>query len=200
MLTSLMVTAFITPAAVADEPAPTPVRVNLELAWDPVPELNVVGYRIYIGTSSGHYPRIEETGTEASHTVTGLDRGVTYYFSVSAFNDQGVEGALSDELAVTVDTPPLPMDARIMADPSGSGGQVLRWSFPQSALSASPDVIIQQSTDLVTWTEADAVWSGDYQDVDADNVSFEWPIPAGGGDSMFYRLTARNWLGDSTQP
>ncbi len=198
MLATLAVTAVVTPTAIAADQQPT--VAPLELAWDAVPEPNVVGYRIHIGTSSGQYSVIEETGTDANFTVVGLELGATYYFAVSAFNDQGLEGALSDELTVSITTPPLPMDAGIVAQASGDGGQVLRWSFPQSALSSSPEIIIQQSTDLATWTEADTVWSGDYHDLDGGKVNFEWPLPMADGGSMFYRLTARNWLGESTQP
>ncbi len=196
MLTTLMMTAFIAPVVMANETTP----VDVELGWDTVPEPNVVGYRVYIGTASGQYPRVEEATTDPSHMVTGLERGVTYYFVVAAFNDQGAEGVPSEELVVTTETPPLPMRAGIVAPTTGDSGQVLRWSFPQTALSSSPEMIIQQSSDLVTWTEADAVGSSDYESVDGENVTFEWPIPAAGGGSMFYRLTARNWLGDSTQP
>ncbi|MES2476957.1 MAG: fibronectin type III domain-containing protein [Verrucomicrobiota bacterium] len=191
---ALMMTSFSSHAALP-EAEPT---VSLELLWDPVPEPNVVGYRVYIGTTSGHYSVIEETGTDPSYTVTGLIRGLTYYFAVSAFNDQGDEGELSDELVVIIATPPLPMAAEIATDAANSR-QILRWSFPQSALGSSPEIVIQQSADLVTWTEAEVVWSGDYNAVEGDNVIFEWPVPLGQA-SMFYRLTARNWLGESTVP
>lgn len=197
LFSTLVVTAIISPAASISDPPPSPV--SLELGWDPVPEPNVIGYHVYIGTATGQYDRIEDAGMEASHTVTGLVRGVTYYFAVSAFNDQGVEGQLSDELVVTIDTPPVPVDAGIVADSSGTG-QVLRWSFPQVALTSSPEIVIEESPDLVTWTEADVVWSGDHTGEDGEMVTFEWPVPTGGGGSMFFRLTARNWLGNSVQP
>lgn len=194
---SMAASALVSSAAVVGEP--TPDTVSVDLAWDPVPETNVVGYRVCIGTASGQYSRIEVTDTDASFTVSGLDRGETYYFAVLAYNDQGVEGKLSDELVVTIATPPLPAGISIQPDASGSV-RVLSWSFPQSALTSSPEIIIERSTDLTTWSEADVVWSGDYTGQNGEMVTFEWPIPTGGGTAEFFRLTARNWLGTSTQP
>ena len=58
---------------------------SVTLDWDPSPSADVLGYKVYIGTSPGVFT--------SSHTVTGTtftfsgQPAVVYYFAVSAFND-----------------------------------------------------------------------------------------------------------------
>jgi hypothetical protein len=37
-----------------------------------------------------------------SYTVTGLETGTTYFFSVTAYNSSGVESSFSSEVAKTI--------------------------------------------------------------------------------------------------
>lgn len=175
---------------------------SLTLAWDANPEPDIASYRIYIGTESGQYSLYNETlgGAVVTFDVGSLQRGSTYYFAVSAVNGTGLESPLSDELAVVIDTPPLPFGSSIATSGSNGGnGQSLQWSFPRSALGSSPDIVVHQSPDLVNWTIADVVTADAFTSSDSESVSFDWPIQRTGG-TMFYRLSARNWLGDSTGP
>ena len=76
------------------------------LTWDPVPALfsNLVGYRIYYGTSPGTYfQRIGEgieVGAGTSYTVAGLSSG-TYYFAATAY-DMSDESVFSNEVCRTI--------------------------------------------------------------------------------------------------
>jgi hypothetical protein len=59
----------------------------------------ITSYRIYEGTSSGVYdstPIATVDGSTGSYTVQGLESGTTYYFAVTASNDNG-EGSYSSE-------------------------------------------------------------------------------------------------------
>ncbi|MEO6969761.1 MAG: fibronectin type III domain-containing protein, partial [Chthoniobacterales bacterium] len=67
--------------------------VNLTWQANP-PGEDVAGYRVYFGTNSGNYTQTQEASVPSS-TVSGLTEGVIYYFAVTAFNSQGVEGPYS---------------------------------------------------------------------------------------------------------
>jgi hypothetical protein len=69
---------------------------DVTLKWSPNPEDNIAGYNVYYGRISGDYARIETVG-ESSATITV--RGTkTVYFAVTAFNTDGLESDLSDEV------------------------------------------------------------------------------------------------------
>lgn len=71
---------------------------SLGLAWDPNPESWLVGYRIYYGVASRQYTNHVDTGPATFGLVTGLIRGVTYYFAVTAYDANGQESDLSAEV------------------------------------------------------------------------------------------------------
>ena len=83
------------------------------LAWDP-PVINedgseltdLVGYRVYWGTSSGSYTKSEDVITGAtSARIGGLGPGKRYYFTVTAINSAAMESPFSEELVWTVPLP-----------------------------------------------------------------------------------------------
>ena len=74
---------------------------DVTLQWDPNPETDVVGYKVYYGTSSRTYSAPIPFGLQSTYTVTGLAAG-TYYFAVTAFNVDGLESAFSNEVSTTV--------------------------------------------------------------------------------------------------
>ncbi|MCH8543030.1 MAG: DUF1566 domain-containing protein [Alcanivorax sp.] len=100
--------------------APDNVQVQasqgqVEVRWDAV--ANATGYNLYYATES--IGDIDNFGSIASgelvldvtspHTVTGLENGTTYYFQVTALNDQA-ESAGSDEVtAVPIPPPSVPL-------------------------------------------------------------------------------------------
>lgn len=71
---------------------------TVSVAWDPSPDTSVVGYIVYMGTSSGDYLITNNVGQSVIATVSGLQPGGTYYFSVAAYTAAGVESALSEEI------------------------------------------------------------------------------------------------------
>ncbi|MEY4917031.1 MAG: hypothetical protein RL616_944 [Verrucomicrobiota bacterium] len=66
--------------------------------WNRSPDPKVTGYRIYYGTSSGHYLISYPTGNLTSNTVAGLTAGVTYFFAVTAYGTNGIESPFSEEI------------------------------------------------------------------------------------------------------
>jgi hypothetical protein len=87
--------------------APLPVRAatTITLAWNPSPDTNVVGYRIYYGVESHDYTQVLDVGNTTTATLTGLEQGATYYFAATAYYESGIESLLSDEVAYSVPLP-----------------------------------------------------------------------------------------------
>ncbi len=96
-----------------DDPPAAPTGVTtitgdgwVEILWNPVRELDVVGYGVYrSSTLQGPYQRIATVNGRESgfHRDNGLANGVTIFYAVDAFDDEGIESELSYEDAF--DTP-----------------------------------------------------------------------------------------------
>ena len=56
------------------------------LAWDPVADADLAGYRVYYGTSPGTYTQSVDVGNVLATTVTGLTDCTTYYFGIKAYD------------------------------------------------------------------------------------------------------------------
>src|SRR5664280_1352135 len=75
---------------------------SVSLAWDPSPDTNVVGYKVYYGVASRTYTNIVDVGDVTNTTISGLVEGTTYYFAVTAYNILGMESDFSAEVSYTV--------------------------------------------------------------------------------------------------
>jgi len=62
---------------------------------------NIIGYRIYYGTSQGNYPEKVECGNVTDYTVSGLVEDVTYYLVARAYNQYG-ESTNSNEVTCLI--------------------------------------------------------------------------------------------------
>jgi fibronectin type 3 domain-containing protein len=85
-----------------EQPASAVGSGKVTLAWDNVANAN--SYNIYWSNKKGATKR---NGTRISdvknpHTITGLKKGSTYYFVVTAVNESG-ESAVSESISYTVD-------------------------------------------------------------------------------------------------
>ncbi len=67
-------------------PTPSPLR-SVSVAWTSISR--ATGYRLYFGRGSRTYPQIVNAGRATTYRVSGLTRGVTYYFAVKAYNAAG---------------------------------------------------------------------------------------------------------------
>jgi hypothetical protein len=74
---------------------------EVTLAWDPVSQPEVSGYRLYYGTLSGRYHTSLDAGDTTSYKVSNLAPG-TYFFAVTAYIDPGEESDFSNEVQYTV--------------------------------------------------------------------------------------------------
>ena len=76
------------------------------LAWDMPNSGAASAYRVYFGTESSVYDQSFGAGIDAGaatvYTVTGLARGQTYYFAVTAVDPTGRESSYSNEASKLV--------------------------------------------------------------------------------------------------
>lgn len=92
---------------------------SVMLAWDQTtlnedesPCMDLAGYRLYHGLSSGVYDTPMTVGLVTQASMSGLDDGVTHYFAATAFDTAGNESSLfSNEVSVALppgdSTPPM---------------------------------------------------------------------------------------------
>lgn len=171
-----------------------PNEHTVALAWEAVPETNVTGYRVHVGTQSGVYTQTREAGLDLSHVVTNLEFGKTYYFAVSAVNENAEASDFSTELAVTL-APPPPTTANTLSL-TAPGQADLRWQYSKLDAGSTTEFVIYASSNLVTWNEAGIVLPSQPAASVGDTLVFSWPMETTAG-KMFFRVTARSPEGES---
>ena len=70
------------------------------LMWDPNPESNIAGYRVYYGEASAS-PAVIDVGNATSRQFSNLEAGRSYFFYVTAYNTEGQESGPSETLNYT---------------------------------------------------------------------------------------------------
>jgi hypothetical protein len=87
----------------ASSTPPAPLE-SATLAWNanaPTgnPATNTVGYRLHMGSTSGHYTQTTSLGNITTSKVSNLVKGTTYYWAVTAYNSSGTDSPPSKELS-----------------------------------------------------------------------------------------------------
>jgi hypothetical protein len=72
---------------------------EVTLAWDPPGDPNVAGYRLYYGHQKGTYEGDVDVGLESTITLSDLAEGKAYYFVLVAYDINGEQGEVSEEVA-----------------------------------------------------------------------------------------------------
>ena len=80
---------------------------TVTLGWNAVPETDIQGYKVYVGTQSLQYTASYLTGNQLTYPVANLTSGQTYYFAVTAIGYGGLESLYSTELVSTLPLPPV---------------------------------------------------------------------------------------------
>ncbi len=80
------------------------------LTWDPPttnvdgsPLTDLAGFKVYYGTSSRTYTGSIDVGNVETYTVSGLPKGQTYYFAVTAYDTSGNESDYSNEVSKRIE-------------------------------------------------------------------------------------------------
>lgn len=78
---------------------------QITVSWDANTEIDLEGYKVYYGSSSGTYDFIHDVGLNTSHTIVGPEPGTSYFFAVTAYDTVANESGFSNE--VVYPKPPL---------------------------------------------------------------------------------------------
>ena len=90
---------------------------TVTLAWDPNSEIDLAGYKVYWGSTSGSYGTPVTLGKVTTFTTPKLANG-TWYFAVTAHNTGGLESGFSNEVSCVVAVAPTPpANLRIVSEP-----------------------------------------------------------------------------------
>ena len=95
------------------------------VSWQANDEIDLAGYRVYHGTSSGSYGQPESVGITTNYTFDGLQEGKTHYFAVTAVDAFGNESGYSAEVSKIIPNTPLPTAPVIDSIIPSSGGSVV---------------------------------------------------------------------------
>jgi hypothetical protein len=66
---------------------------TVSIAWDPVTDSDLAGYRVYYGTTQGSYTQSVDVGNVTQATISGLADCTAYYFGVKAYDTAANESA-----------------------------------------------------------------------------------------------------------
>jgi len=150
-------------------PSPVFGAQSVTLAWGPVTNSDLAGYKVYYGPASHVYTNIVTFGNVTNATVSGLVEGATYYFAASALGTAGGESALSDEVSYTV--PIITVLPQVQFRVTPTRQFILTVTGP-----VGHTYHIQASQDLITWTGIGTVTVGasgslDFTDTNAASFS-----------------------------
>ncbi len=111
---------------------------QVNLAWDPSTDPNVVGYKVYYGTSSGSYQAVIDVGKSSTCTISNLAEGVTYYLTATGYDTSGAESDFSNEVVYPPrpSTDTIPPTVTSFSIPATS----TRFTISITALTATDDV------------------------------------------------------------
>lgn len=94
------------------------------LSWDPNPEPDIAGYKIYFGTRSRVYDVVLDVGNVTCTVITNLLDCTTYHFAATAYNQAALESDFSEECVVT----PSCIEVRVSTAPSLDQPWTVVWS------------------------------------------------------------------------
>lgn len=92
-------------------PPPAPGNGSATLSWQPptfysdnTTPLTIAGYKFYGGTSQANLTLLDTVtnGGIATHMLTGLQTGTTWFFAVTAYDAQGIESTFSNVATISL--------------------------------------------------------------------------------------------------
>jgi hypothetical protein len=156
-------------AALGIQPYPSQ---QVALGWTASPDSTVKGYYIYYGLSSSGCTNRINAGTNTQFTVSGLESGLTYYFSATSYNAAGMESSYVSEISYLV--PGL----LVLAQNPTNGALRIQFSVAIGGVYA-----LQASSDLKSWGE---LWLTPAQ-TSNDWIEYDEPV-TNTVAARFYRL------------
>jgi Fibronectin type III domain len=77
---------------------------DVSLSWNANSESDLAGYRLHWGITSGSPAQHRDVGNVTTATITGLETGVRYFITVTAYNTSWLESRPSTEISYTPPT------------------------------------------------------------------------------------------------
>jgi hypothetical protein len=77
---------------------------SVVVSWDANTETDLLGYKVYYGTSSRSYDFVFDVGNMLEYKIDNLSLGITYFFSVTAYDMAYNESSYSAEVMVSLDS------------------------------------------------------------------------------------------------
>lgn len=137
---------------------------SVKLAWDADPASEVIGYRVYYGTTSGTYAMDVDVGNVTTSTISGLASGTTYYFAVASYDAKQLESDYSNEINFTPGAPAV----RFAVSSQGQPVLAIQGTSGRS-------YVVEATEDFATWTIIHTVTlgsGGTAQFTDTNAVNF----------------------------
>ncbi|RMD97412.1 MAG: T9SS C-terminal target domain-containing protein [Calditrichaeota bacterium] len=72
------------------------------LSWNPSPEADVMGYKVYYGNASGNYTQVLDVGKVTEFTLNNLVENTPYFFAVTAYDTALNESGYSNEVSIVL--------------------------------------------------------------------------------------------------
>jgi len=181
---------------------------SVSVSWNSNTEPDLAGYQVYYGTQSGNYGVVIDVGNVTEYTVSGLEVGKSYYFAVTAYDENWNESDYSDEVIYQVADTQKPMITSVSCLQSDRIRVV--FNEPVEKLSAElitnyrintgTQVIIQNAelgTDLITVTLTTTQHSNGTYMLTVNNVRDRATVP----NTMDQSQINYTWQGtDQTPP
>ena len=119
---------------------------TVTLAWDPSPDPDLSGYKLYYGAATGNYTNSIQVGNATTATVSNLTGGVTYYFAATALNSIALESVFSAETSYTTllpmnQQPTLNALANLTIN-EGAAAQIVNLSGISSGSASEPQTLV----------------------------------------------------------
>ena len=96
---------------------------DVSLSWNANSESDLAGYRLHWGITSGSPTQDKDVGNFTTGTITGLETGVRYFITVTAYNTSRLESGPSNEVSYTPSTL-IPQATSKLTVINGSGSSV----------------------------------------------------------------------------
>jgi hypothetical protein len=96
---------------------------DVSLSWNANSESDLAGYRLHWGITSGNPTQHIDVGNFTTRTITGLETGVRYFITVTAYNTSRLESVPSNEISYTPPTL-IPQATSKLTVINGSGSNV----------------------------------------------------------------------------
>ena len=96
---------------------------DVSLSWNANSESDLAGYRLHWGITSGSPTQHRDVGNVTTGTITGLETGVPYFITVTAYNTSWLESRPSSEISYTPPTL-IPQTTSKLTVTNGSGSNV----------------------------------------------------------------------------